>query len=131
MSKILGFQGPCWSSQITEKWMSRALQSQFPMELCVWILSSGRWRVKNQRMSHTHKNKYFFCVGLKVWVCYTKELTQSQTHTCQMEIYRFLWLILSVGKYSQGVSSFTQIYAKLTGKYSYTTQLHAQNCQAS
>ena len=30
--------------------------------------------------------------------------TLSQTHTCQMEIYIFLWLILSLDIYSQGVS---------------------------
>ena len=30
--------------------------------------------------------------------------TPLQTHTCQVDIYRYLWLILSLDKYSQGVS---------------------------
>ena len=54
LSKILDFQGPCWNIPITEKWMAVALQSKFPMELSVWILVSGRWRVKNVRISQTH-----------------------------------------------------------------------------
>ena len=64
VSKVLGFQGPCWQSQITGKWMPIALQSPFPEELPVYLLVSGQWRIKNERMSPytQHTDIYFFSV---------------------------------------------------------------------
>ena len=44
----------------------------------------------------------------------------SQAHTCQMEIYRYLWHILSLDKYSQGVS---QLHTKLCKTHKQNTHV--------
>ena len=45
-----------------------------------------------------------------------------------METYRFLWLILSLGKYNQDVSQLhTQIFAKFTNKiHMHNTATHTE-----
>ena len=63
------------------------------------------WECFTHTHTHTHRCLYLQCEGSQgVGLLHKSPHTLWQTHTCQMEIYIFLWLILSLDKYSQGVS---------------------------
>ena len=65
------------------------------MEVPVKLLVSGRWRIKKcENVTHTHTNTH---------MTQKNSDTITDTHLSNGD-YRFLWLILSLDKYSQSVS---------------------------
>ena len=58
-----------------------------------------------ESVTHTHTNIYFSVWRkLRCGFFIQKYLNTIKSYTCQMEIYRFLWLILSLDKLNQSVS---------------------------
>ena len=77
-------------------------------------------------LTHTYTHRYLslLCEESQA-VGLLHKRTHTITHTCQMDIYRFLWIIILLGKYSQCVSQLYTNLCKLTSKiHVYKTATH-------